>query len=249
MLDVGCWMLDVGCWMLDVGCWMLDVGCWMLDVGCWMLDVRSSRSSPSGARMISNGAVSGSPVSPAESSLKKTRWPITKAASESVPSSETSSTELLSKSNSAGIQPFQLRDGVALYGQHVTKNSQRNARKQMLCTMRRTGAASQPDGPEPPQQLAEPTSPLGGPVREDGRRKDPLRDSCKEASRSLRNIRLRRSQYGQEPIGAHYLSPPARALAVALMIASDVIVALLVASIPATPCRFKIFSGVSVSDE
>jgi hypothetical protein len=33
------------------------------------------------------------------------------------------------------------------------------------------------------------------------------------------------------------------------MIASDVIVALLVASIPATPCRFKIFSGVSVSDE
>jgi hypothetical protein len=132
--------------MFDVRCSMFDVRCSMFDVGCSMLDVRRTGSSL--ISLVStdetrNGTASESPFNPAESSRTKTLCPSSRKPSALFPSSETSRTELFSKSKSAGIHPVELRAGVALYGQHVTKNSQRNVTKQIACTMRRQGAASQ----------------------------------------------------------------------------------------------------------
>ena len=117
----------------------------MFDVGCSMLDVRPScnRTSLSLTERISNFTITGSPTRPAESSRMKTPCPASKTTLALVPSSAMTRTVSVSKSKSAGIHPVELRAGVALYGQHVTKNSQRNVTKQRLCTRRRLGAASQ----------------------------------------------------------------------------------------------------------
>ena len=75
------------------------------------------------------------------------------------------------------------------------------------------------------------------------------RNAGQQANGPLGPIGFRHTQNRQEPVCSHYFSPSASALAVALMIASDVIVALLVASMPATLLRSTIIFGVSVIDE
>jgi hypothetical protein len=107
----------------------------------------------------------------------------------------------------------------------------------------------EPDRAEPPERSPHESPPFCGAVGKERLGKNPPGDPCQNSDRTFQHVRFRRSQNRQEPVGSHYFSPLARAFAVALMIASEVIVALLVASIPATPCRSRIFFGVSVSDE